>query len=321
MTKTNEVKQNNRDKILWAYYYSPSGQATVKEIAEHTSLSVATVNTITNELVISGELSVHKTISSTGGRPSTVYRFNVNRASLLVISMYYIEEEFILRGHVTDLLGREIANYAYEPCTDIDVEKLTQWLQEMKEKHADISLIRLAIPGVVKDGYVGFNDVSSLQNLHLESYLTDALQLPIFLDNDMNILAQGLAKAENKLNLIAIYVPEIRKAGAGVIANGQIIQGASGFAGELHYLPKHSSIIEEWTLNVINILTSVLNPEKIYFYGVLFTDAVQNKVQQLINDFDQKDMLPNLHFQADINEDLLHGLIGLAISDYRKVIY
>ena len=75
-------------------------------------------------------------------------------------------------------------------------------------------------------------------HLPLSQELEQALGIPVITDNDANVAALGEYQLQPPTNRDPmLYVTISTGVGAGVIANGQLLRGAHGLAGELGHLP------------------------------------------------------------------------------------
>jgi len=103
--------------------------------------------------------------------------------------------------------------------------------------------IGIGLPGLVdaeKGMMVGdeFNYVQDFKGVPLADQLRSFTEVPVFVDNDVNLLALGdwifgLGKDATSLVLLAIGTG----VGGGIILNGNLVRGHSGCAGELGHVP------------------------------------------------------------------------------------
>ena len=112
------------------------------------------------------------------------------------------------------------------------------------ERQIDLSQIYgigIGFPGVmdrVTQTIVSCPNLQILDNQHLGIDLTANLSLPVFVENDVNLIALGEAKAgqgQGVTDLACVFVGS--GIGSGLILNGELYMGADGAAGELGHVP------------------------------------------------------------------------------------
>lgn len=113
---------------------------------------------------------------------------------------------------------------------------------EQLQVEAGITAARVAVgsPGVVDaEGrfQLSFN-IDDLADLVLADELRDRLQLPVIVENDVNVAAlgeqwQGLGRGHRDFAVLSVGTG----LGMGLVLNGRLHRGARGFAGEIAYLP------------------------------------------------------------------------------------
>jgi predicted NBD/HSP70 family sugar kinase len=114
-------------------------------------------------------------------------------------------------------------------------------IHRMKSSGIDKELfigIGFSMPGAI-DSIQGINySYFFNQNETLAEALEKRLHLPVFLENDTNVLALAelwYGKARNKRNALVLLLSW--GIGLGLILNGKLYRGASGFAGEFSHIP------------------------------------------------------------------------------------
>jgi glucokinase len=100
--------------------------------------------------------------------------------------------------------------------------------------------LAVGLPGLVRsDGHLGPTvNVSKLGEAPIRALLEEALDVPTVVENDVNLAAlgeqrRGRAAGKRELAFIAVGTG----VGLGIVANGMILRGAHGGAGELGLLP------------------------------------------------------------------------------------
>jgi len=105
---------------------------------------------------------------------------------------------------------------------------------------SDLAAIGVGSPGVVDDTgrFHLSSNISGLSDVPLATALSDLLDVPVVVDNDVNAAArgeqwQGVAQGCNSFAVLSVGTG----IGLGVVINGQLLRGARGAAGEIAYLP------------------------------------------------------------------------------------
>ena len=95
----------------------------------------------------------------------------------------------------------------------------------------------VGVPGIpAGDGFEGLiAGAAGLTGAPLRRLLEDALDMPVALENDLNLAAVAEQRARGVADLAFVGVGT--GVGMGIVAGGRLLRGASGAAGELGHLP------------------------------------------------------------------------------------
>ena len=128
----------------------------------------------------------------------------------------------------------------------LTVERIASLLEEVKREGdrqgLEVEGIGIGIPGAIARarGRIGpdIHNLPELANTPLRSLLQERFSLPVFLDNDVNALALGegyfgVARGIDNFALLAVGTG----VGSGVVVNGRLVRGASGYGGEFGHIP------------------------------------------------------------------------------------
>lgn len=105
----------------------------------------------------------------------------------------------------------------------------------------DILGVGVGVPGPVdvKQGVVHFfPNIPGWKEVHLKSLLRGRLGLPVFLDNDANLMAQAeykLGVAQGFKNVVCLTLGT--GVGGGIILEGSLYRGSNYVAGEIGHIP------------------------------------------------------------------------------------
>ncbi len=208
------------------------------DLAQRTGYSPSTVTGIVQDLSDAGYLRVVGQQESTGGRRRTLIELNRSSVTIAVVG---------LRGTriwcaLIDLEGKRVdtAEQDFDPQDPVGS---TAGIVMALHRRADIPPVHVvvALPGVVgSDGSVALAPAfGPVAHLHLADELEAATGLRTTVENDVNLIALGerVDGAGNGVDdLVLIHVAE--GIGATIIANGEVLDGASRSAGEIGFLPE-----------------------------------------------------------------------------------
>lgn len=217
-------------------------RSTIAEIALQTNTSIPKINEIIIELLENGVLmDLGKELNGVGRKPN-FYGVNpkaayllsveVNRYSINIALVDFNEELIEYKGYSDYIL--ENNSQAYELlCHHID-----DFLNDTKVSTSEIIGLGLTITGRVNqhtgDSYSYFNFL----NKSISESLSDRYSLPTMVENDTRAMAfgeynKGVVQHEN--NILFLNLDD--GIGMGIIVNGQLYSGKSGYAGEFGHLP------------------------------------------------------------------------------------
>lgn len=179
---------------------------------------------------------------STGGRRPLMYALKEDQINIVAVAMDQLSTRIV----IVDMLN----NYASPvEIVDLKLQNNPNSLAELTgliAKHIQRSGIKkdrligvgIGMPGFVnsKEG-VNYTYLESADK-NLSNHISDELGLPVFIDNDSSLIALselkfGLARTIKDAMIINLSWG----IGLGMIINGQLFRGHSGFAGELSHIP------------------------------------------------------------------------------------
>ena len=220
------------------------GEAVTRaDIARRTGLARSTVAQrvealITHQLVYEAGGS-----ASTGGRPPTVLAFNRGAGVVLVAALGATHA----RLAVTDLGGAPLAERAY----DADIARLPEqilfWvnerfsdlLEEAGQTHEDVRGIGVGIPAPVafsRGEAVAPPMMPGWDGFSIPGWFAKHYDVPVLVDNDVNIMALGEHWAHWRGCEHLLYVKVGTGIGCGIISGNRIHRGAQGAAGDIGHI-------------------------------------------------------------------------------------
>lgn len=313
---TTHVKLSNAELVRTALL---EAEDTKIGLAQRTGLSVATCATVINEMLESGEALPSEGVNATGGRPAQLYRYNPHHAH--VLGLYVSNEagrnEIVCAASTAT--GEELFRETLRPSA-IDYRAIESAIAEIVKKDELIKAIGIGIPGITHRGKVGACDVRALQGLALEEKIQGRFGIETVIENDMNLTAYGYyRKHERELDsLAAVILPKGNGPGTGIVVDGRILHGHSGFAGEVHYLPDNFNALFQSPRDkraflqalarMLAAIIALVNPQRILLTGGLLNAGLMESLAKMCLEIIPAEHCPELVFQEDCSGEYLEGL-------------
>src|SRR3989338_8027299 len=133
--------------------------------------------------------------------------------------------------------------YAHHPRHLIDalVAAIRALIQENGKTLKDIAGIGIGLPGLIdvpKGNVIFMPNIPGWKNIPLRRIIQTQLKLPVFIDNDVNLVALGewkLGAGKGYKNLVCITLGT--GVGGGLVLNGELYRGEGFVAGEIGHIP------------------------------------------------------------------------------------
>ncbi|KPQ20077.1 MAG: bifunctional transcriptional regulator / sugar kinase [Algoriphagus marincola HL-49] len=230
----------NKIKIIKNLYLK--GANTASEICTEVGISLPTVNSLLSDLMSSGEVIKQGRAESQGGRKPDLYRLAEDAFYVLSVDLSKFTINLCLYScHNQPITEKECHKLVLnnERETFDRIADLTEaYLQKSGIPSEKIIAIGISMPGLVDAvGGVNYTYLRFGRKTLLDSF-EERFQKKVFLEND----ARAMTLAEFKFgpdhthkNVLGVFVGW--GIGLGIIIDGKIYRGASGFAGEFSHSP------------------------------------------------------------------------------------
>lgn len=328
ISSINEVKNHNILLIKKTLRSIECG--TKNSVAQLTGLSIATCNTILNELAKSREiLPVENNTPTPVGRPPKSYRFNQDFSYICCLYPTREENLYYLNYAVIDLMGN-IVNQNIVYYKQITLTEIETILDILIEKQPKIQTIAIGIPGFYTNHTVSSCGVEELNDLDLVEILRKRYKRKIYIENNMNAIALGLYNNELKHtetihSFAAISFFKNSGPGSGIILKGDLVHGYNNFAGEILYLPytggEIHELVERSRDDVIHCAAfalvcycSILNPEVVVFTGENINSEMIPDVIAKASEHIPQMHLPTVRYEYNYRDSYIRGLGELALK-------
>ena len=225
-----------------------TGEAVTRpEIGRLTGLGRGVVTQRVDQAIAMGYLEDGEYGPSSGGRAPRVLRFRQGAGRLIVCALgaLHIHVGFAeLSGDVVDQVHRDW-DIARGPAETLDT--VMAMLDELLGRHDDTPVwaVVVGVPGPVDfatgrpvappimPGWNGFD---------VRRRFEQRFAAPVWVDNDVNLLALGVRAQRPGENLDLVYVKVGSGIGAGLLSSGRIHRGVNGSAGDIGHVRVRDSM-------------------------------------------------------------------------------
>jgi N-acetylglucosamine repressor len=236
-----DVKKNQKQRAVLSYLYQ-EGVCTLAHLAEVTNASIPSITGLVDQLVAIGWIKSTGMGTGNSGRRPVLFGLRPDRHYVIVVDSSTHETNLVLVNPLREIVFQRTVDHRLEDRAQFVtflVQFIGDTLAESAVNSSDICALGLAIPGLI-DNRHGYN--LTYTNLNppdqsLATYLAQELDLPVFLINDTKATALGehrFGGGKDKQHALSINIDW--GVGLGLILNGEVFQGASGFAGELGHI-------------------------------------------------------------------------------------
>lgn len=216
---------------------------TKTELAQITGQARSTVALRLDALVGSGLVKVLDEAVSTGGRPSLSYAFNDKAGVVLVADIGASHAYLGVADLGGELLAQERESLAISdgPTAVLD-EALVVWRRQLKALGLGAGDVRgagIGLPGPVEHSTgrpVSPPIMPGWDGFDVPHHISAEFGVPVFVDNDVNILALGEWTNSYPDETDILVVKVATGIGAGVVSAGRLVRGAQGAAGDIGHV-------------------------------------------------------------------------------------
>jgi predicted NBD/HSP70 family sugar kinase len=216
-----------------------AGSMTRADVSERTGWARVTVNSRLDRLVEARLLVSDGRTRASRGRPAARFRFNPARGVLLVADVAASGMRLALadlagavRGHV--IVGIDIADGPEVVLAE--VERQFDRMLADDEQAGPVWGVGVSLPGPVEFAtgtVVNPPIMTGWNGFRVPDRLRPRFGAPVFVDNDVNAMALGEKRSRYPEVRDLLFVLVDTGVGAGIIANGAVLRGAQGAAGDI----------------------------------------------------------------------------------------
>lgn len=245
MAEVPEKGQQLRDEIIKQLYLKHPLSLT--ELSKLTNKSLPLVTKMVNYLINEGYVIEQGLGQSTGGRRASMFLLNPHK-NKHIISLAI--DQLVTSMVIYDLSGTKV-----QPIKSLDLSLLTpdaanqlcDFIAENIEgtgiRKEDFLGIGIGMPGFI-DTENGLNHsyLKPADGSSFSDYLSKKFGLPVYIENDSSLIALAELQFGAAAGKQDVMVANIGwGTGLGMIVNGKLYRGSSGYAGEFSHIPLSST--------------------------------------------------------------------------------
>lgn len=236
----NEIEKGGKSaltkkKIIHYFMYTYS--STIPDLAREINLSIPTITKFICEMCDEGYITSHGKLETSEGRPPTLYGLNPDAGYFIGVD---IKQTCLVMG-IMNFTGELMEQPVTVACTlnnsqesiDILCDHIRTFIKQTCSDESKIMNISVNIAGRVnpESGY-SFT-LFNFSEMPLAEILSEKLGMSVSIDNDTRAMTygemtKGIVKGEKNI----IFINLGWGLGSGIIIDGKIYTGKSGFSGE-----------------------------------------------------------------------------------------
>lgn len=301
------IRNKNLSDILQVL--RDKGACSLAELTKNTDGGLTTVKKCVFQAMDFGMIIEGDIAESTGGRKAKQYLINENYQYFLFV----IIDNNDLHFEIQNFKFECVENYSVHFELNEFFETICKNTDEIVKKY-DVGTICISLPCVVKDGTIlDWYYNPNVNGFDLKTAIETKYKLNTIIQNDMKltVLGESTKDRQNTKNIITMQFGH-NGIGVGEMANGHLLEGSAGFAGEVGFINdlRKNIMSISYPAKIVRNAIVFLNPEIIVFYK---SDR-QNQFKEI---FDKAVAglpyyaVPRFEISNDYDNSIIAGLIFL----------
>ena len=245
MSATIKKAQRLRADIIKLLYYHKKSSLT--DLSKLTKKSLPLITSTVNALIEDGLIIEQGFAPSTGGRRPLNFLLNPNYKRYIVavamdqlisrLTIYDLSNHQVLPTQVMDL------DMTQNGSADTLIAFINSCIKKSGIQKEQLLGIGIGMPGFVNaEKGINYSFMQVGNEMNLQDYLSEKLNLSVYIDNDSSLIALAELNFGEARNLKDVLVVNIGwGTGLGMIVNGKLYRGSSGYAGEFSHIPLSNS--------------------------------------------------------------------------------
>ncbi len=236
-----DIRRNRlRSQLILELYQH--GQTSINRMARLFHASIPSATGIVNDLIREGWIQEMGTGVARAGRPPALYGLNTEKYATLILDITRHDTQLVVFDLANEFVARQQVNLKLddsEMFLDTLIEETDAFLKVHSLSHKRLWGIGVSMPGLinVQKGTNQTYPQLAGTDLSLAARLEAQFQLPVVLINDTHATTIGeyrFGLAKGKQHVLTVNIDW--GVGLGILLNGEVFNGASGFAGELGHI-------------------------------------------------------------------------------------
>ena len=244
-TLLKEIEKGSKNALLKKKiitYYIYNGSSTITELSKELNLSIPTVTKIIGEMNEDGYINEYGKLETSGGRHPILYGLNPESGYFIGVDMNRFSLDIGMINFKGDLIFHK-ANIPYDlqnttQAFDTLCDIVAEQIAGFNIDHDKILNICIDVSGRVNPESGYSYSIFNISEQPLSEALTARIGYPVCIDNDTRALTygeyiSGCVDGEKDI----IFVNASWGLAIGIVIDGKIYSGKSGFAGEFGHIP------------------------------------------------------------------------------------
>ena len=242
------------------------GACSLAQITERLNVGLTTVKKCVEEGVRCGMILAGETANSTGGRRAQ--QFLINPAYQYYLVIITDNNDFLIRLYDFNrkCIGKtkkhfDMVQYYQSLCREV---------QTFADQYA-VGTVCISLPCVIKDGRImDWYYNRSMEGFDIQADLERRFGVHVIVQNDMKLTVLGASVRLDRDSVSNLVTAQFGHNGVGVgeMVNGHVLEGATGFAGEVGHTQDVRKNIAgiAYPAKIVRNIIIYLNPAQIIFY-------------------------------------------------------
>lgn len=216
---------------------------TRRELQDVTGLSRSTLSMRMTQLTAAGYLRESGQVAGATGRPAKILSFNATGQVAVAVDLGAGHAHIAIVDGGGEILAEAFGELRIASEPDDVIRQVTRRVADLIARsgrpRSQVVGVGVGIPGPVRFETQRPNRPPLMPGWHdypIAERLSEALGIPVFVDNDANLMALGESRVRYPSEPSLLFVKVGTGIGAGVILHGQPERGVAGGAGDIGHI-------------------------------------------------------------------------------------
>ena len=297
MVNSSDIRKDNKKKIYRLML--DHQQYTKQQISVKTGLSVATCNTLLNDMAANKVLVTGEEKEFRGvGRSSWLYEIDDEHEHYILVSFVVNQGMRNVDYYVVSATGNIIRKEC-TVCETIDCENVISVIDGLISDCSSMKQIVLGIPGIIDGAEIEFCDIKELEIADIKRKLQEHFKLIVSMENDMHCMAYGYGRKKQQVNEVIT------------------LAGFMPFGINPDEVP--DMMVEGKCLDIISRIIGAIiafqNPNEIVFSGDLINNRILSEVKDYCRRSIPEKYMPVFKMVPGFTEYLIEGMFQIAVEN------